>query len=689
MAKKKQEKETQTVNATGKTDISDISEFVEKSDTVGYLGGKSIDLSRIINGVTLESKLSSHIKDELDTELKNHEKLCRDIKKWQRQYKGRKKPKSYPWPNAANVSPPITRSNVDTTQVRLVDAIFNRRKTFIVKAKKPEMNDLARSIEDALEWLQKHILKLRQKLMGPILQQLKIGTGILHLAWESKRRVIYRYADDVDLADKSVHKYTLDGTTSKAVKDVQTTYEGPQIFPISREDFIISSDAVDIESAYLCGFRTYLRQYEIEVKEKQGVYREGTAKKILSPGKYDENKEVRAEMQNKTLEKTDFSSPNEFWTLWLKDDVDADGDVDDIVVTIHPETGTIARAIYNPVFTGNRPFVRLVGYPTEYAFDGEGMCEAIYQLQEEIDTIHNQRLDRMTLLNAFVTMSRSGVGLDSFKWSPGKHYIVDDVIEDSFKVIQVPDVYPSTFQEEQVLTGLADRVCGITPAVMGMQMAERPVFKETMSNLEESNKKFKAYIDNIRMGMTEMMYQILELMAQYSPVLTYKVEENGQMLDKSIELPIMSIRDGLEIELAASTEMISQEVRREVNTQVYGLISDFMTKTASMAQALVNPLVPPAFKKVLMEANKIGVDVVREILLDFDKNDAENLVLDLSKIILPQDMTQPPPMPPPGMPPPGGPLPGGQPGPARPQQGPPPGMMPPGRPMPGPMGPQG
>jgi hypothetical protein len=401
---------------------------------------------------------------------------------------------------------------------------------------------------------------------------------------------------------------------------------------------------------------------------------------------YDDVKTARAETQGKELVKTAWSEPYEIWKLWMKFDCDGDGDPDDIVVYFHNPSGTILRAIYNPIFTANRPFVKFVGDPVEFSFDGNGACETLYPIQEAIDTLTNQHIDRLSIINSPPVLIRAGSGLESYRTSPGKTWNCDDNLEDSFREVKLSDVVPSTMAEKQELAAYAEKALGITPAVMGMQTAERPVFKETLANIEESNKKFKLRTDNYRAALTELAYQTLEFFAQYQPTLRYKKDQGGEWTEETVDIPVMAIRDGLDIDLMASAEMISQEVRREINMTVYQLLSDYMTKTAGVAQAMVSPQTPSDFKKVLFESAAIGVKLLKEILLDFEKVDAEQLVLDPTKVINAQKaiMTsmdlQPPQGPPPGQ---GGPPQGPPPGQGGPPQGPPGPQGPP----PGPMGP--
>jgi hypothetical protein len=167
---------------------------------------------------------------------------------------------------------------------------------------------------------------------------------------------------------------------------------------------------------------------------------------------------------------------------------------------------------------------------------------------------------------------------------------------------------------------------------MGQSTSERPVAKESLARIEEANKKFKAIIENYRQGFIDLGYMIIEMFAQYQPVYTYRAQEGGKWQEKTINFPLQSIRDGLEIELFASTELISQEVRREINMTVYGLVSDFKTKAAGVVQAIVNPQVPSYFKVWGLTEYKSSLTLVRRILDDFDIRDADTLLIDLEKI---------------------------------------------------------
>jgi hypothetical protein len=466
---------------------------------------------------------------------------------------------------------------------------------------------------------------------------MKTGTGILFMDYEERTRVVYRYATDDEIKDKNITKYTTKGKggqpSRKIVKYVQTMYAGPNFYPVSRDDFVISSDADNIEDAYMAGFCKDYRFPELQSKVNAGRYYQDEFKKISSPQEYSENQEVRAKMAHKELEKTDLTKPIKVWSLWLSYDVDEDGEEDSICVVIHKETGAILKAIYNPIFSGFKPFQELIFNPVEFQFDGEGTCEILEHIQVAVDTIINQRIDRMTQINGPLIFIRKGEGLDNYKLAPGKVEYTDANPDDVVKLIEFPDVYFSTFQEEDRLVAAGDRAIGITPASLGIQTSERPVFKESMARLQEANRKFANGIRNVLNGVGEAVTKAIEMFAQYQPSYSYKTDASGEMKTITVDFPVEFIRDGLKIETYASSELINEDILREINMAVYQLISDYMTKNAGMVQAIVSPEVPSSFKQWLIAQYDVGIRVIKRILEDFDIPDVEELTVALEEVM--------------------------------------------------------
>jgi len=623
-----------------------------KAEFEGFRGGLPVDLDKkMSSGNTLREDLSGHIKELLDTELKNQSARIEKIGRGEKQYKGEKEPKNWPFPNCANTHSQLTRSNVDNIFVRIADGLFNKVKVWVMKARKPEFVDIDREVEEGLNWLQKHMLKFKQSVLSPLLQCLKTGTGIVFIEWVEKPDTQYVYASESEIADKTVKTYPT--ASGRMLKKVSSMYKGPKIHPVSRKDFVISSDAKTIQDAYLVGFRKYMRKPELELRTKKidvftrkPIWDKKEADKIKLPDDWDEEEKERAEREGKELEKPERIAPYEIWQLWTKYDVDEDGEEDDIIVTFHKETGAMPRVIFNPTFYGFRPFVALKFYPTEYSFDGEGICDILFNLQEQIDTLNNQLIDRLHQINAPILFARAGSGITPDALAPGKVRFTDGEPEQDLWEFRFSDQTYSVHPEIERLTAMADRVCGITPEVMGMPTAERPVARETFARIQEANKKFKYGIDNLRDCINEIGMMLLDFFAQYQPVYTYTKKQGGTFVEKTMNFPQMYLRDGIDIDLATSTEMLNQEVRREINTQLFQLLMTYYQQIAPMWQAIVNPTTPPDFKKYCMALIGVGNTLLDRIIKDFNQPDSEQLLINVEEIVNPQQVLMSPMMPP-------------------------------------------
>jgi len=615
-----------------------------KEDVRGYVGGLSVDLDRVMESKrTLREELSEYLVDILDTEIKNQEEYIGKISDWQKLYSCKKEKKTFPFVGCANVKNPIAHSGVDTIFVRAADNLFNKQKVWLVGAKKPGYEEIAKNIEDGLDWFQLNVMKFREKLLPALLQSIKIGTGIGELVYEEKRKPVYRYATKDEEKDKKIVKYTLPGTRSKAVKSIRSVYTGPNFYPIPREDWLQSSDSLDLQECAACGYKYKLRPQKILTKVRQNLFDEDAVDKLMSKdglgfvipeAPADATKDNRAALEGKKIQIVARNKQATFWELWAKYDVDEDGEEDSIVVTINRETGIIVAAIYNPIFGNFRPFDKFIFYPVEYSMDGEGICQILESISNEFDTIHNQKLDRVTQINSPIGFIQQGSGLESLAGKPlqpGMIHICDVDPNVAFKEYNFSNTTVSSFQEEDRLVAMGDRAIGVGPIFYGQSTAERPVAKETMAVIEETNKKFKYGQDNIRASVQELGYKLMEMLAQYQPTFKYYVKDKmGIEQERTVDFPTENIRDVLEVRLVTSSEMMNQLERRQTNLELYQIIKDFATSSGSMAQVLSNPQVPSGMKEIILRANDIGVKVLTKILDDYPTvTDSKEMVLDL------------------------------------------------------------
>jgi len=592
-----------------------------------FPGGQNVNLSvKNDRGVVLKERLTADIAQAMEIEQENQAKRIQKISKWQKMFKGERKKKDFPYAGASNFAVPLTRWLTETILVRIINAIFSQRKFWIIKAEDVRFEPYVRAFEDALEWWQKNVVDLRGKIFSPLMQCIKTGTGVINMSYVEKNRVAYRPAtqEEIDSKERKVYK---DKDGNYLVKDVVTKYNGVGIYPISREDWIQSTDSIHPEDAFLCGFRKYLRPAQFQARVNRGEYPEINdldSTHILTGGMLDDTKIARAEDQYKLIQ-TYLQDKIDIWQLNVKYDVDGDGEEDDIVVLWNDTCKKILKCIYTPYFYGERPYVKFIASPVEYSSDGEGTCEILESMQNEIDTLHNQRIDRANQLNAPVWLRRVGNVKGDIPFYPGAIIDCDDPSND-VKPLLGHGVYPDTAYLETLVAQYAMQAVGVSAVNMGQSTASRPVARESLLLAQEANKKIQFMIDNVRKSLSEIGIKALEQMSQFTPVYHYKTEENGVMVKKILEFPPYLLRDGIAVDIAASSEIMNIDVRREINLTLYQLLSDYFTKMTGMANAMANPQVPMAVKKFMADVSPVSTELIKEIVRDFGKTNEDKLV---------------------------------------------------------------
>jgi len=477
------------------------------------------------------------------------------------------------------------------------------------------------------------------------MQDVKIGLGAAMLEQCREQRTITRYATPDEIKDTKIKKYRA-RNNALVVKVPVTVYEGPKLTPIPREDLFCSSEAYDIEDARIAGYIARMPNHEFKRRVKNKMYpiTKNEEEDILRGDELEETKVKRIEDGNKDYEEQ--YKDIDVHVCWLKYDVDKDGEVDDIKVSFHLRTGIILNAWYNDSFYGYRPIQTFVFKPIEYSLDGEGICGILEQLAELMDTMFNQRVDRLNQINAPTYLRRAGSKiLEGMKYvRPGQIIDVDEM--DDFQEMVFHDTYPGTERMEASVMQFAQFASGVSQLLMGQQTAERPVAKDTLALIQEVYKGIKQGIENTRYDLSETGMRAVEMMAQYSPNYQYKLPVQGkdgemEFSTQAVDLSKMGyLRDSISVELMASSEVLNTEIQREIDLTLYQMLSDYFTKVAGMLQAM--PMVSSGVQQFIAKVIQIGGRLMKRIVRDFGNLDAEELVPDLDDIDIQSAMIPPP-----------------------------------------------
>ncbi len=423
--------------------------------------GFEIEVQDSATGILTEDQ-EKEIMEYLQTEIRDveegeeREEFLTRVDKWRRQREAQpeQKVKDYPWRNASNVTVPIAMTNANGI-FALLKSTFSKRVPFwSVIVDDQNLSDQARALEALLSTLAEssNHMNIRKKNSNILYDLASLGTQFVKIPWTIKRLNIKRRNPET-------------GATETITKKVKNT---PDLIPIRLEDFLTRPYwGSDIQRAPWIDHKLHFMKHELKEREFSGIFKNID---IVLNGPFNEIDENRERsLQRGGLEHNQTAEPSvydihEVYFYW---DIDGNGIEEDLVAWIDVVTGTFLRVEFNSL--GVRPIVRMPYFerPDELYAIGTGWM--VENLQDEIDALHNMRIDgtHISMLQMFVSRRGSGLGPDE-EFRPLKHIIVDDPLSD-FQVIKFPDLGYGTLQAELMTKEYADRVTGSADAMMGFE----------------------------------------------------------------------------------------------------------------------------------------------------------------------------------------------------------------------------
>lgn len=134
-----------------------------------------------------------------------------------------------------------------------------------------------------------------------------------------------------------------------------------------------------------------------------------------------------------------------------------------------------------------RPFLRRPG-----TMIGKGIPEVVYHLHNEMDVIHNQRIDAGNMVIAPFFFYRPASGFDPKKVSvrPATGIPLDDPQRDVVFPNYNAGRLSVSFQEEQMVMQLIQMVTNVSDPMLGKELANRPTARGTLAIIAQGDQRF-------------------------------------------------------------------------------------------------------------------------------------------------------------------------------------------------------
>ena len=302
------------------------------------------------------------------------------------------------------------------------------------------------------------------KLYVWIKDSLIYGTGVVKINWENFfDKVSFKYGDLtenefnllVEQPNISVEAYDEYVATSieyntetekettvsypmfKNVKGFikKLTYSGPWIENIPISSFYIEAGARSIREANFVGHRVKRSMDYLRRMQRDGIYHNVNNIIPKAEGDDEENRKYSTiENENESIDESSYiqETPGRervwVWECWVKLDIDGDGLLENVLVTVTEDT--LLRVEENPFDHGEAPFEALVPIIDTHKFYGISLTSLIVEFQRLKTALFRNIFDNIAFaVNSWYLVSRhTNVDVNALQnVGPGDVVLTDDI----------------------------------------------------------------------------------------------------------------------------------------------------------------------------------------------------------------------------------------------------------------------
>lgn len=587
-------------------------------------------VSAVLPDETMQAEISDFLRTEIDQVQSDRESVEDDWATWRRQRLSRpeQKTKNYPWPNASNVTVPlsemVTNALFATTKHKFsqrVPLLMADASDSIYKAHAEALTNLISQMMES-----KHHVNIRKKNQTMFYDLVSMGTQFAKVPWDIRKWMFKRDGQQIE----------------KVVMD------SPNVIPIQLEDFFCKLHIDNLQEAPWIAVRSRMQEYELRQKQANGIF--VNVEQILG-SEESEVLDARAEeMDDMNLSSTMTEDVSEYdiyecHVFW---DVDGDGVPEDVKLWFHKDDGVILRAEFNEL--GVRDVVRMVYRAVPYQLYGIGVGHMVQYLQHEADSTHNIRINSMHLssLQGFVTKTGSR-HLDNFQFKPLFNLRADNPDTD-VKAFGFPDVSGSTFQAEAVTMNLAQQVTGASDALMGQPDSvakSRTTTSGYLMQQQQGYKLYEAISKNIEEAYAEIGLMMVYQMVSYpdrSAILAESLvsPEDAALLQEIFAMNVEDIPTRFRFKVQVTEIDKTEEAQLQKDMTLMQLHSMYTDRTIQLAMQIMQvQQMAPQMAEPIMKLYVAQTKIMQDIIERMTKKNPEEFtvyVKDLDMMLQQQEM---------------------------------------------------
>lgn len=486
---------------------------------------------------------------------------------------------------------PVTFTIMKTVHARMLSALLDVDPPFSMKAREGALEE---RVDKASAFLRYAIRDWANEGQG-VASELDAwvwswceGSGVLKARWERK----YTRFMDVVQEPIVVHDQAEDGTLVplNSVEEVEKwvtvkTFDGPILENKAPEQIILVGGKGDPQKADEVLELDYLTAGQLWTLVDKGIFEEDAVKKVIEYGESSVAADYNSSRLLEQAARAGTGHPDKSTDAlryaiierYARIDVEGSGIPSDVILWVHKETGEILRAtyLYRTSRSGMRPYFKADFHKRHGQDWGVGLPELLFTLQQELDAIHNMKVDfgLLTSMPMYFYRPTSNMPEERLPLEPGTGIPLDNPQSDVF----IPNFGTRTVfheREEQFLLGQVERMVSISDLNLGAISGQGATRTATgvQSLIAESNTNLNVFLRRLNMAWKQaVIYMFHMLQDKTPPGKEFRVTgENGAPIYSRID-NIEEIAGMYDIELDSNSANSNQSVKEAVATELYQL----------------------------------------------------------------------------------------------------------------------
>ena len=537
--------------------------------------------------------------------------------------------KSFPYEGCSNLVVPLIATDVDKTVAWIMSLLFQHDNLWVAKARSPEMVEIAPRIQEFMEWAQHHELNLYDEVADFVKETVLLGTGVLKTRYHRDVRKVYEYRE------AQTNSAQEEGQNFERMSMVSMS-DRPSVEHVSLWDFYVDPSAPTMETASWVAQHVPMTWQQFQQRERMGVYY--NSGKLRESWANSRGHEIDQYQQRQDSYVPYDGTKLELYEFWTDCDIDNDGLEEACVVTIHVPSGEIVRYDFNPYFNQRPPYDLAPFVRVPKRIYGIGLGEMEFYGQEEVTTMHNQRIDAVTVRNmpVFWAIKGGSVTQDTAIF-PGTKLLVNSPNEVGVLPLAVGQ-FVSTASDEQMAMAIMRERVGISDFVTGGDGPDVSYATATtaINQLREGRKRLDQSVREFRKALGGVGTKVFELYQQFNQKgkqYTALGGPDGAIVTQVLNFPLDLIRANVIIDVAATSAAVNKEVEVRTNTLIMQLLGQHGQQQLQLVAQILNPQVPAPLKEAMFIQLQSASKLMKRVLDSYGVQDADEMIYDPQSLL--------------------------------------------------------